>query len=514
MRRIFTLALVLVSPLLFAQKNDSVRIEIKNLGTEINSKFPDYAPVITADASQLFYTSRRPVSEKEIKKGTLSNENVYVSYFNTESKSYISATILPKPVNQPGRHNSIIGISADGQKMLLYQDDVSGNGDIYESKLMGNAWSTPEKLPSPVNSEHHESSACYSPDGKTIYFVSNRPGGYGQRDIWMSRQQSNGKWTDAVNLGNTINTSKNEEGVFMHPDGVTFYFSSEGHNTLGKLDIYFAKRSGDRWNSPVNMGSPVNTPNDDVYFVMHANGKTAYFSSFTKENEKEIFEVNFIPLEKEKEKEMKGPKLTLLKGTVTDEATKLPLGSTIEIIDNSTGEIYSTITSNSSTGKYLISLPSGKNYGLTVSAKGYLFHSENFNIPDTAAYQEITKDVELKKLEAGKTITLNNIFYDFDKATLRSESVSELNRLVALMNENPTLKIELGSHTDNKGTNEYNHSLSQRRAQAVVDYLIGKNISKDRLVAKGYGEEKPVATNDTEEGRQLNRRTEFKVLSK
>lgn len=491
-----------------------MRIEIKNIGTEINSKFPDYAPVITADASQLFFTSRRPVTEKEIKKGALSSENVYVSYFNTDSKTYISSTILPRPVNQPGRHNSIIGISADGQKMLLYQDDVSGNGDIYESVLTGNVWGDPKKLPSPVNSDHHESSACYSPDGKTIYFVSNRPGGYGDRDIWMCKLQANGKWTDAVNLGNTINTSKNEEGVFMHPDGVTFYFSSEGHKSLGKLDIYFAKRSGDRWNTPVNMGSPINTPNDDVYFVMHANGKKAYFSSFTKENEKEIFEVDFIPLEKETEKVRTGPKLTLLKGVVSDEATKIPLGSTIEIIDNSTGEIYSTIQSNSSTGKYLISLPSGKNYGLTVSSKGYLFHSENFNIPDTAAYQEITKDVELKKLEAGKSITLNNIFYDFDKATLRNESVSELNRLVALMNENPTLKIELSSHTDNKGTDEYNNSLSQRRAQAVVDYLIGKNIAKDRLVAKGYGESKPVATNDTEDGRQLNRRSEFKVLSK
>jgi outer membrane protein OmpA-like peptidoglycan-associated protein len=176
--------------------------------------------------------------------------------------------------------------------------------------------------------------------------------------------------------------------------------------------------------------------------------------------------------------------------------------------------VIATFKSNSTTGKYLVSLPSGKNYGIAVKREGYLFHSENFDLPASADYQEVEKNIDLKKVEIGQTIVLKNIFFDFDKATIRSESANELDRLIKLLTENPTLKIELGSHTDSKGSDDYNQKLSQSRSQSVVTYLIGKGISTDRLVAKGYGEVMPVATNDTEAGRQENRRTEFKILSK
>jgi outer membrane protein OmpA-like peptidoglycan-associated protein len=208
----------------------------------------------------------------------------------------------------------------------------------------------------------------------------------------------------------------------------------------------------------------------------------------------------------------------LVKGTISDDKGK-PFSASIEIMDNEKNEVVTRLSSNSVTGKYLVSLPSGKNYGIHVSAKGYLFHSENFNIADASSYAEVNKDIVLKKIEVGETIILKNIFYDFDRATLRNESVSELQRLVSLMEQYPTLKIELSSHTDSKGADDYNLTLSQARAQSVVDYLISKNISKDRLVAKGYGETKPVAANenadgtDNPEGRQMNRRTEFKILA-
>jgi outer membrane protein OmpA-like peptidoglycan-associated protein len=199
---------------------------------------------------------------------------------------------------------------------------------------------------------------------------------------------------------------------------------------------------------------------------------------------------------------------------IYDEVSKAPVEATIEIIDNSNSDNKFTISSNSESGNYLLSLPAGKNYGISVNAPGYLFHSENIYMPDTSDYTEIEKNIGLKKLEIGNTIVLNNIFYDFDKSTLRSESVNELEKLEALLTQNNTLTIELSSHTDGKGTDEYNLKLSQARAQSVVDYLKAKGIAESRLIPKGYGKSKPIASNDTEEGRQMNRRTEFKIISK
>ena len=206
--------------------------------------------------------------------------------------------------------------------------------------------------------------------------------------------------------------------------------------------------------------------------------------------------------------------MTILKGVISDAKTYNLLEAAIELIDNSLNEVIATFKSNSTTGKYLVSLPSGKNYGIAVKKDGYLFHSENFDLKASEEFQEVEKNIALKQIEVGQSIVLKNIFFDFDKATIRSESANELDRLIKLLTENPTLKIELGSHTDSKGSDEYNQKLSQSRSQSVVTYLIGKGIATDRLVAKGYGETVPVATNDTDAGRQENRRTEFKILSK
>lgn len=521
MKKLFFIS-VLFAPFtfLFAQKKpvakaDTVKITISNLGKPVNTPFPEYAPVISADGEMLVFTSRRPVTEKEVKKGKESMEHVYLSTYDAKKKKWQDAQVLPAPVNQEGRHNSAIALSNDGQRMLLYRDDESGNGDIYESVLGGSAWSDPVKLPEPVNSKEHESSAGISPDGRTIYFVSNRKGGLGGRDIWMCRKDNNGKWGKVENAGSNVNTKEDEEGVFIHPDGKTLYFSSKGHNSTGGYDIFRSVNENGAWGEAQNLGAAINTAEDDLYFVLTASGQTGYYSSAKAGGmgDKDIYEIRFTPLKPKKEKEA-GPQLTLLKGVITDEDSKAPLEAVLEIIDNEKNELITTIKSNSVSGKYLVSLPSGKNYAIIVKAKDYLFHSENVSIPPALGYQEIIKDIALKKLEIGKSIVLNNIFYDFDKSTLRAESMAELDRLVQLMNENPSLKIELSSHTDNKGSDEYNQKLSQARAQAVVDFLIGKGISAARLVAKGYGETIPVAANETEEGRQQNRRTEFKILSK
>ena len=513
-----------------------IRVFIDNVGTTINSRFSDYTPVISADEDVMMFTSRRDNSTgaKVDQEGEYF-EDIYISYkFN---KEWTQAKNIGAPINTNG-HDAIIGLSPSGQKLFMYIDD-KGDGNIYECDLLGDKWSKPEKMPKPINSSSHESAATISFDGKTIYWVSDREGGLGGKDIYTSTKNEKGKWGEAVNMGPGINTPYNEEGVFMLPDGKTLYFSSEGHTSMGALDIFSTVYENGKWSTPQNIGYPVNTPDNDMFFVMSASGKHGYYSSIREDGQGEVdlYQISFLGVEKQMvlntednllanqtapvsetniaaQVEVKTSQLTLLKGIITDALTKNPLEALIEIVDNEKNVVIASFSSNSKTGKYLVTLPSGKNYGIAVKKEGYLFHSENFDIPLGSGYQEITKDVELKNIAVGSKIVLKNIFFDFDKATLRKESFNELENLTKLLNDVPSLKIEISGHTDGKGSAAYNLTLSDNRAKAVVDYLVGKGIAKDRLVAKGYGLTRPIATNDTEEGRQLNRRTEFEILSK
>lgn len=516
-----------------------IRVFIDNVGPEINSQYTDYGPFITADESEMIFTSRRPTTtgggiDPEINDYY---EDIYIS--TKKDGKWTPAKNMGKPINTE-THDANSGISADGQKFLIYIG--SNGGDLFESELKGDTWSKPDHMNKNINTKNHESSACYSPDGKSVYFVSDKPEqSLGSRDIYMSTKDEKGRWGEAVNLGNKINTPWGEEGAFIHPDGKTLYFSSEGHKSMGGYDIFKSVYDDKTktWSEPENLGYPVNTPDDDVFFVISASGKHGYYASFNANGygEKDIYMITFLGLEKPlvlnnednllasqtapvKETvmapvvQLKEAQLTILKGIITDDLTKKPLEATVEIIDNLKNEVIASFTSNSSTGKYLVSLPAGRNYGIAVKKDNYLFHSENFDIPKTAAYQEVVKDVALKNIAVGSKIILKNIFFDFDKATLRPESSNELERLTKLLNDVPTLKIEISGHTDSKGADAYNKTLSNNRAKAVVDYLISKGIAADRLTSVGYGEEQPIDSNDTEEGRQMNRRTEFKIISK
>ena len=501
--------------------NDSVKTTITNMGQQLNSPFADYAPVINADGTEMYFTSRRPVTEKEKNKAIASTENIYYTFFDATTKKWETSTKVSSPVNIPNRFNSVIALSNDGQRMLLYRDDKYGNGDIYESVLNGKNWSNPNKLPEPVNSQYVESSASISPDGRTLYFVSNRPGGKGDLDIWYCTKNKQGGWGDAINLGEEINTPLKEEGVFIHPDGKTLYFSSRGHQGFGGYDVFFSRLENNRWTKPTNLGAAINTLEDDVYFVMEANAKTAYYTSAKKDGlgEKDIYKVEMATTKKEDEKI---GLLTLFKGVVIDKETSQPLESEIEIIDVEKNEVISQLKSNAVTGNFLISLPSGKNYGINVKKQGYLFFSDNMNIPESAGYKEIIKTVLLDKLRSGAKIVLKNIFYDYDKATLRGSSVNELDRLYDLMVQNPTLKIELSAHTDSRGGEAYNLNLSQQREQSCLNYLMDKGLQKQRLIAKGYGEQQLITLdeqinkmsieNEKEVAHQQNRRTEIKII--
>ena len=511
----------------------------RSVGPEINSSYPDYGPVISADESVMMFTSRRDNTTGGgiAPDDQMYFEDVYISH-NTDGK-WSPATNMGKPVNTDN-HDATVGLSADGQKLFIYLGN-KGRGDLFECELKGIAWGKPESLKSNINTDSHEPSASLSADGNTLYFVSDRSGGFGSHDIykctWDAKKK---KWSEAENLGPTINTPYSEQGAFIHPDGKTLYFSSKGHNTMGGYDIFKSiwDDKKKKWSTPENIGYPINTADNDIDFVLSASGKHAYFASYKADGygEKDIYMITFItpknpilntednllasltePVRETviaKQIEVPLAQVSILKGTIYDELTKQPLEGDIELVDNQLNQVIATFKSNSSTGKYLVTLPAGKNYGIAVKKEGYLFHSENFDIPAGSGYQEYVKDVPMKKIAVGSKIVLRNIFFDFDKATLRPESTAELERLMKFLTDIPSMKIEIGGHTDSKGADEYNMKLSSNRAQAVVDYLSAHGIEKGRLTAKGYGETKPMADNNTDEGRQLNRRTEFEIKSK
>lgn len=519
-----------------------VRVLIENVGVGVNTIYPEYSPVVSADESLMFFTSRRTgTTGKEGKNisevDELYYEDIYRAYEDSLMKKWGNVNNLSE-VNT-GTNDATVNLSPDGQRLLIYKDN-SGGGDIYESVLVGNTWTKPYPLGRTVNTGFYETHASYSFDGRILYFVSDRPDpSYGGKDIFYCYIDDKGNLGEPINMGPEINTEYDEEGVFAHPDGKTLYFASKGHNSMGGYDLFKSEFVEGKWTKPVNLGYPINSADDDVFFVVSANNRHAYFSSFKTDGygEKDIYRLTFLGDEKqfllatednlltsldvsfsgkliEQELDVPTGDLTILKGTIYDKITKKPLAGTIEIVDLDLGSVVSTFPSNSATGKYLVSLPAGKNYSVTASADNYLFKSENFNIPAGNGYQEVERDFPLDRIDVGRKIVLKNIFFDFNKFTLRPESTSELERLVALLKKYPKLKIEISGHTDNVGSETYNKTLSENRAKVVVDYLIANGIDKSRLVFVGYGFSQPIASNESDEGRQLNRRTEFKVLAK
>jgi outer membrane protein OmpA-like peptidoglycan-associated protein len=511
-----------------------VKAKIENIGSVINSKDEDFAPVISADESILVFTSRRAGSTGGVLDETNRlHEDIYISY--NKNGTWTKPENIGRTINTDG-HDASIALSPDGSQVFIYKDDNAG--DIFSSKFDGEKWSKPEGLGKNVNTKDSEKSVSMTADGRTIYFTSNREGGFGGFDVYMSKKDKKGKWGEAVNVGKPINTEYDEDAPFIHPDGRTLYFSSEGHAGMGMFDIYKSSlQDNGGWSQPQNMGYPINTADDDIYFVLSADNRHGYYSSeregglgemdiylismpkpevLAEVNSKDVtIASNTEPAKKKMSMVAKVESfnpITILKGTVRDAMTKEALEADLEVVDNEKNEIISELKTNKATGTYLVVLPSGKNYGIRVQRQDYLFHSENFDIPQSANYQEIVKDVELKKVKIGTKIVLRNIFFDFDKATIRPESSLELERLYQLLVDIPTLKIEVSGHTDNKGSAEYNKELSGKRAQSVVDFLISKGIKADRLKSAGYGFERAISSNDTDEGRQLNRRTEFEII--
>lgn len=515
-------------------EENPIRAWVDNV-TELNSPFNDYAPSVSTDGAELIFTSDRPNGHTPNAAGSY-DKDIYSS--SLSDGKWSPAQALKGGVNTEEDDVSN-NLSYDGTKMLLHRS-VDGQFDIFESKLVGLNWTSPEKMPFQISSNKaNEIYAAYSSDGWSIYFARDHETRSNGFELMYSSMQSKiQKNYMAAQMISTVNSKFNEGPVYITLDGETMYIASEGGDSYGGYDIFVSERNQGTWSKPVNLGYPINTPYDDFFFSSTANGKYAYIASNRAEGKGgyDIYKVTFWGSEKkpalatedyllasianpmkdntiESSVDVNKKSFTVFKGKTIDAMTKKAVEAEIDITDNATGKIIETFTTNSATGKFIITLASGKNYGIAVRADGYLFHSENFDIPNGSADNMVNKTIELKNIAVGSKIALRNIFFDTGKSTLRAESNAELDRLVKLLKDVPTLKIEISGHTDNTGSATLNATLSQARAEAVVNYLKGKGIAANRMTAMGYGSSRPIASNGTADGRQQNRRTEFEIKS-
>ena len=503
-----------------------VPFDPKPLSQAINSnEFSEYLPCLTADGETLIFTRRE--------KG---DEDFMISH--KVNGEWSPASRIDK-INSP-QNEGAQTISADG-KLLVFtacnRRDGLGSCDLYFSELGQNGWSTPKNMGEPVSTKFWESQPCLSADGRTLYFASGRPGGQGGQDIWMSKRE-NSSWSVPVNIGSTINTPLDEAGPFFHQDNETLYFMSNGYPGMGGFDLYYSRKDekGD-WKKPENLGYPINTQRDEGSMIVSLDGSRAMMASDRKyknsqmksafnsknpdmlsraESETDIYEFELYEAARPKP-------ATYVKGKVLDAFTKTPLIAQVEITDLSKNEVVSSVETDWN-GEFLLCLPGGKSYAFTVNKAKYAFYSNHFSLEKSATTDKpFLLDIPLipiqsispaaSKTAAPKTVVLKNVFFESASAKLLPASVAELDRLRSLLIDNPTLRIRINGHTDNVGSDNENLTLSASRAKAVYDYLIQKGIASGRLEYKGYGEAKPVTTNDTAEGRQENRRTEFEILN-
>ncbi|WP_290237912.1 OmpA family protein [Pedobacter aquatilis] len=474
-----------------------VKYNPQNLGQGVNTIDSEYFPALTADGETLIFT--RQVN---------GNEDFWTSQF--KDSSWNLATPLSTKINTTKYNEGAQTISPDGKYLFFTgcnRPDGLGRCDIYVSHREGKDWGEPYNVGKPVNSEYWESQPAISPDGRTLYFISNRPGGSGGYDIWKSTITDDAKWGPATNLGPDINTPYDENTPFLHADGKTLYFSSDGWPGFGNKDIYYSRMdNAGKFQKPTNLGYPINSFENESGLIVSADGNFGMFSSNLSGGfgGQDIYSFG-IP-------EMAKPlKVSYVKGIVKDKDSKKTIESNVQVIDLNTNKTVFDDYTDAETGQFLAVMPIGSNYLFNVNAEGYLFYSENFELKQGDINKPYQIEVEIEKIQQGGNVTLRNIFFDTNKYNLLPNSIRELNLLIDFLQQNETVNIEIQGHTDNIGDAKLNEKLSFNRANAVYEYLIKNGINASRLTFKGFGSSKPIADNKTEAGRKYNRRTSFVI---
>ncbi len=479
-------------------------------GDSVNTTLDEYWPSVTGDGLQLIFT-------REVKRAAGygrdfnrdRQEDFYISRL-TKDGYWGTARNAGAPLNTAGNEGAQ-SISSDGRSMFFTacdRNDGQGRCDIYFSSYDGNRWSPGVNLGQPVNTTYWESQPSVSPNGRMLFFVSNRPGGMGGMDIWYSVRGNDGRWGRPVNPGKAINTAGDEFSPFIYFNGKTLYFSSNGRESFGGHDIYVTTMNRDStWTTPENLGPPVNTPADETGLVIESSGRRAYFSSVRdKERGKDIFYLD-LP------QRIQPEPVLYFRGNVIDKQSGQPITARYELTDLTyRTDVISSVTDGR--GGFFVCLPQGSSYGLNVTAEGYMIFSENFDFAEGYTSAEpLTKTIALNKVRKGEFMRMYNVFYDTDSWELLEASIPELEHLLQFLVVNNTVVIEIGGHTDSDGSDQHNQRLSERRAESVRAYLVKRGIDSKRIFSHGYGETSPVADNLTPAGKRLNRRTEITILS-
>ena len=497
-----------------------------NIGPGINTSDPEYFPTITVDGKTILFTRR--IEDGRVYGPVKQQEDFYVSQLSNQN---IWQTAVPMPENVNTVNNEgAPTISADGRSLVFvacpdatgtnYGSNRKGKGscDLFFSKKLGSRWTNPINLPGNVNSYHWETQPSLSSDGKTMYFIRGIRNRNQSRnsDIYVARKDQNGNWGTAQKLPEHINTPAQEESVLIHPDGKTLYFASRGHIGMGGSDLFVTRLSEDgTWSLPKNLGYPINTKYDENSLMVAPDGEIAFFASDREGGFGDLDIYYFVMPE-----ELRPTRTLYFEGIVFDITNHKPIPGKFQLIDLETGKEVVYSEADNLTGEFMVSLPTNKKYALNVTYPGYAFFSDNFDMKNPEGLEAIHMDVPLVPLESEHPILLANIFFDLGMSTLRPESFIELDKLVSFLKENPTVKVEIGGHTDSRGSN--NKVLSENRAKAVYNYCMDKGISQERLTSKGYGSSMPVfddnyiatLTSDKQKdtAHQANRRTEYKII--
>lgn len=476
--------------------------EPRMLSDTVNCFVMQYFPVLTADEQQLFFTRRNGVTGND-------TEDLVVSTKDARGK-------WGKPISVSSSINTIENegtctVSADGRQLIFTScrgRKGFGGCDLFMSEKQGENWSEPVNLGPGVNSGYWESQPALSADGRMLFFASERKGGRGGKDIYVSYKNDKGEWSKAELLPAQVNSIKDDLSPFIHANGRTLFFASNGRIGFGGHDIYVTELIDGVWTEPKNFGAPVNNFEDQFSLFISADGKTGYYSHERSGNENtgRLYEIR-IP-----EEQQVAHRSNYVKGIVTDATQGNPVKARIELMDLKKNALVLVVSSDSLNGRYLMVLTHGSDYGLFVSAPGYLYKSFNFNYEQATLMKPITIDIELQQAKSGATVVLNNIFFDYNKVNIKPESISELEEVIRFLSDNPKLAIELSGHTDNQGNEANNQTLSENRAASVSEYLINRGIEKQRIRTVGYGSKRPLVPNTTEENRSRNRRIEFRIV--